>query len=105
MKEFGYWREDGRGYERFPSVQDFVGRGENVPNAIIETLANAPVVASTSGYSFPCVLCGQVILETVSVRSNGSWKWLDTLPHYIRAHRVGLPTDFYENLTASRPCP
>jgi len=100
---FGYWREQGDGYSAFPSVHEFIGTGDDVPQTALVLLGTAPIVASTSGLSFPCVLCGRIIEDAVCVRGDANWRWLDTLPHYIEAHNVGLPPELITYLVQKAP--
>jgi hypothetical protein len=97
-KEFGFWREQGSRYDRFPSITNFIGHDGGLSEGVLAQLESAPVIASTSGLAFPCVLCGKVIASSVSVRGDSEWTWLDTLPHYIRVHALRLPAELIEHL-------
>jgi len=89
-KWFGFWREYGQAYHRCPSIRDFV----NPLISLKYDRLTAQVVASTSRSSFPCPFTGERKAGSISIRTDGSWLWLDDLADYIDDYNVVIPANW-----------
>jgi hypothetical protein len=98
-KWFGTWREQDPRFADFPSVYDWVQPGVQIGERELEYLANAPVLAATSWMALPCVICGYGEGSLCS-RTDGTWHWMDDLPHYIREHSLALPEELLAHMRA-----
>jgi hypothetical protein len=99
---FGVWREFGAGYERCPSIEEFVDASWAHPRRadIVEYLSDAPIVATTSRLAIPWATGSGDGRQSVSYRSDGEWLWLDDLGYYVEHHGVRLPDAFVAAIEA-----
>jgi len=92
-KWFGYWREYGHAFRRCPSIDEFVDPDWRYEHraGLVAYLANAPVVASTSRFSFPWLRGKGDGRMWVSVRTDGEWAWLDDIAYYVGEQALRPP--------------
>lgn len=101
---FGLWREQGVGFEKCPSIKDFIDPDLVKGYPLFELysyLGNCQKVAATSGFSLPDPFTGEVIKESVCYVTDGEWLWLDSLPYYIEKYQVAIPADFLRNIDSN----
>ena len=93
---FGFWREFGPEYAACPSIETFVDPTWHHPrlDGIVEFLATAPIVATTSRLAIPWAKGEGDDRRSISYRSDGRWVWLDDLDYYVAEQRVRLPDAF-----------
>jgi hypothetical protein len=100
---FGFWREYGKGYERCPSIHDFVrpdvAATYDKP-ALRRYLTTAQNVAMTSRAGFPDPFTGVRHPGAIGVMTDGRWQWLSDLPDYIERHGVAIPTAWRREIEA-----
>ncbi len=97
---FGCWQEDGRGYERCPSVKSWptVQQGEQEVARVVASLANGQVVCVGQDPGRTCHLCAHQFEPSLAWLSDGVWLWPEVLIHYHREHRLALPEEMRKRL-------
>ncbi|WP_212006473.1 hypothetical protein [Chitinophaga sp. HK235] len=93
----GPWKEYGEGYEKYPSIKDFVDHEINAgyDKRLIEYLNNGVIVCVTSGISFPSPFDGEIKRGTVAYRTDGKWLWLDNIADFVVENGLAIPEQWY----------
>lgn len=101
FKWFGLWEEYGKGYEKYPSIKNFVNKERNLRYAkekILKYLNEGFPFVSTSKASFPSPFTGEVGHGSVSFRTDGEWVWLDNIGEFIERNDLVIPEGLYERM-------
>lgn len=100
-KWFGFWKEYGPNYAKYPSAFVFVDKERNQRYDKVrlkEYLDKGIVVASTSRVNFPSPFTGKPGDGAISFRTDGTWVWFDDLFDYIDEHDLAVPDQWYEHI-------
>jgi hypothetical protein len=103
-KWFGFWKEYGQAYEKYPSILDFVDKQRNSSYEkarLKQYLENGIVVVTTSRINFPSPFTGKIGEGDISWRTDGTWVWFDDLFEYIDHHDLAIPDEWYEHIKYS----
>jgi hypothetical protein len=107
-KWFGLWKEFGRGYEKCPSIHDFIDKKISASydqEHLIRYLENAHIIVTTSRMSFPCVITGKIFDGPLSERTDGLWWWRDDLGYYIKNHNLCIPAKMLDAIVQNNYTP
>lgn len=100
-KWFGFWKEYGQAYEKYPSAIDFVDKHRNSSYDKVrlkQYLESGIVVVTTSRINFPSPFTGKQEPGDISYRTDGTWVWFDNLFDYIGHHDLAIPDEWYEHI-------
>lgn len=101
LKEYGFWKEYGRGYAHYPSIFNFIDVNINQSyekDKLLAYLRNGRVIAVTSLNTFPSPINGEIKFGSAVIRTDGKWIWFDPVCDLIEHHNVILPVDFYNDI-------
>ena len=98
---FGFWSEDGAGYEKCPRIIAWPRNG--LADELAEYLASAVVVCVGQVGPRQCHLCETQLPTSRTWLSDGKWLWPDDLLHYLREHRIAVPAEFRAHVSSATP--
>lgn len=107
---FGLWR-DRRDYgaepQDIPLLEDIADPTWNPPDRgeLVRYLAQCPVSIASPLPRSVCPLCGERLDGPSSQRSDGTWVWPSSLPHYVERHHVRLPDRMVEYIRSNAHLP
>lgn len=102
-KWFGFWKEMPQ-YVNTPSVNEWLDLEwwkPNKKNHVLSYLAQGFVLSVSTSSQNKCIICGKDLDYSFAYMTDGTWVWNNYLPHYIEAHDVILPKDFYSFIEMS----
>ena len=91
---FGLWRfDDDNRPTNVPTLKEIVDKDWNIPDLgrIVAYLNACPVSQSAGRPESACSLCGELLGDPSSWRSDGVWSWPDRLGHLVSKHSVRVP--------------
>lgn len=97
FKWFGVWKEYGTNYQSYPSIKTFVN--EEINNSydkdlLCGYLKNGIVLTSTSRKNFPSPFNREVVMGSISFRTDGTWIWLDNIVDFIQSNNLIIPQNW-----------
>jgi hypothetical protein len=97
---FGLWKNSEADPTEIPLFEEIVDPDWNPPDLvdILAYLRECPVAITSSPLSGPCPLCGELLNNLTTQRSDGVWVWPDSLEHYVSRHQVRLPDRMVERI-------
>jgi hypothetical protein len=91
---FGYWKEYGESYKKFPSIKDFVDIERNKQYdkiKLLEYLRKGKVIGTTSGVNFIHPFDGEHLSGSISELTDGHFIWMSDLVIYIEHYNLTIP--------------
>lgn len=90
---FGVWKLDAEEPFEAPLFSQVVDHSWRPPDLgeLVAYLRDCPVAITSGAPPGNCWLCGQVLWELNTQRSDGVWVWPSSLEHYVAEHHVRLP--------------
>ncbi|WPO81909.1 hypothetical protein SD427_14190 [Chryseobacterium sp. JJR-5R] len=98
-KEFGFWKEYGKKYEDYPSINLYIDNVVNNlydKNKLVPYLNSGGIVAVSSKINFPHLFRNEQKLGEFLLLTDGFWVWPEDLAEYVLNHNVVLPVEWYD---------
>lgn len=98
---FGFWKEYGEEYVKYPSIKHFLNEQINKTyqkEKLLDYLKNGFSVTVTSKSAFPDPFTSILGKGEISIRTNGKWLWLDNICDFIEFNNLILPSSFYSHI-------
>jgi hypothetical protein len=102
---FGFWAEDGRGYEHCPSVAAWpLSELDEKMLRLCAYLEQGQIVCVGQVPKRACVICGEVMPLSRTLLSDGKWLWPEDLVHYL-GHGIVVPHELLEHFESNKEVP
>ncbi len=79
IKEFGMWKEDGRGYEEYPSIYSHIGDKPMQSYDKICAFLSEGTVGLVGGFKVFSHIDGKKLSDSKIILTDGVWAWPEDL--------------------------
>ncbi len=100
-KKVGFYQEFSYDGQSDPSIKDAVRQTADYEKGrILNYLRSAPLLSVAPGLSRDVIDPLHPIIGTMSIRTDGVWKWPEDLAYYIEKYNLFLPKEFIEHMVS-----
>ncbi|WP_185290626.1 hypothetical protein [Chryseobacterium lactis] len=100
-KWFGFWKEYGEEYIKYPSIKYFINEEINKTyekEKLLNYLNKGLVITVTSKSSFPDPFTSVLGKGEISIKTDGKWLWLENIYDFIEFNNLIIPSAFYKDI-------